>query len=742
MKTGMTMSRLAVMAGLCLGGAFGVLATPPVTSGLKFWVDASDASSVTTNASGLVSQWNDLSGTGNHVTQATDSQKPLYNRTGLDGKPSLSFNSSNVLVRSAGLCYSNHTVFLVAKATAFSENDMLGSGGTAAGDTLIMHYKVGVNTVFRGHYWNASGTAITKDSAINTTVSVPLVYEQRLTDTALELFRNGVRDFIMPFSGSFSANKKSVVLGCRTAGGTNGKCFAGELSEVLIYERALSDAERAQVEAYLGSKWTVSYDTVQATPVTTGLKFRVDASARQSILTNADGTVCQWRDLSGNGYHLQQRSVVSNQPSYNPAGYCGKPALSFNGTNVLVTTASTINYSNHTVFVVAKATDTTATAGQGNDLLGANANLATANSVLLNHFNFRYWGTYWPTNNASSIVIASTAAITFAPTLYELRLDDVGMELFRNGMSDGSTPVGARTNILNGVSLGYRTEGIIYDYGFIGQVAEVLVYDRALSAVERVQVESHLTNKWYTAAAASVPVTRNLKFWVDASVTSSIVTAAGKVVRWKGQSETGYYVKQDSATMQPTYNPQGIKWHPSLSFNGTNVMSIPFTAINYSNHTVFVVAQATEVVAASDFLSGGAAGGGSAGETLLMNYQNKFRGHYMPSTTPASWTTLDSTSAAVVKPVIYEQRLDNANLKIYRNGQLDGTSAAITFYTNVLRTVCLGSRSTGGGNNFKGEMSEVLVYDCALTDAERQQVEAYLYAKWLMERRGTQFRVQ
>ena len=219
MKAGMTMSRLTVMAGLCLGGAFGVQATPPVTSGLKFWVDASDASSVTTNASGLVSQWNDLSGTGNHVAQTTDSQKPLYNRVGLDGKPSLSFNSTNVLYNSGSpICYSNHTAFLVAKATAFAENDMLGSGATTAGHILIMHYKVGANTVFRGHYWNASGTAITRDSAINTTVSVPLVYEQRLTDTALELFRNGVRDFIMPFSGSFSANKRSIVLGCRTCG--------------------------------------------------------------------------------------------------------------------------------------------------------------------------------------------------------------------------------------------------------------------------------------------------------------------------------------------------------------------------------------------------------------------------------------------------------------------------------------------------------------------------------------------
>lgn len=729
------MNKIAVMTALCVGGAFGALAAPPVTDGLKFWVDASDASSVTTNAGGLVAQWNDLSGAGNHVAQTETAKKPVFNPAGLDGKPSLSFNSTNVLFKTGSLlCYSNHTAFLVAKATAYTENDMLGSGGTSAGDLLVMHYTVSGNNLFRGHYWGASGVA-TKDSAIKTAVAVPLVYAQRMNGTALEIFRNGTRDAVQPFS-SFSANKKGIVLGCRSAGGSSGKCFAGELSEVLIYERALGEGERAQVEAYLTEKWLMDYDPIAATPVTAGLKFRLDAGVRQTILTNAAGKVIQCLDLSGNGYHLQQHATNAKQPSYTPDGLSGKPALSFNGSNVLVTTASTINYSNHTVFVVAKAKDNTAT---GNDLLGAN--MAVANGFLLNLFSYRYWGTYWPTNStpASSVPLGSTAPVTFGTTLYEQRLDDAGLEVFRNGVSEGSAPVGARTNLLNGVALGYRTEGVINDSGFFGQVAEVLIYDRALSAEERVQVESHLTNKWF-AGDPGVPVSRNLKFRVDASDAASVVTnELGKVSKWWGRGETGYYVTQTTTNKQPTYNPHGLRWRPSLSFNGTHVMSLPFNAINYSNHTLFVVAQATSGSGAKDFLG---SGGTAPGDILLMNYNNKYRGHYFPSTNISAWLSLDSVSPTVLTPVIYGQTFSDTGLRIYRNGVLDNAKTTGLAYTNALRSVILGSRIASGSDYFVGEMSEVLIYDCALTDEERQAVEAYLYEKWLRDRRGTMIRMQ
>jgi len=733
------MNKLAVTTSLCVSTALWALAAPPVTDGLKFWVDASDATSVTTNANGLVSQWNDLSGTGNHVAQAAESAKPVYNPTGLNGKPSLSFNSTNVLYRSGSLlCYSNHTAFLVAEATAFNENDMLGSGGTSAGDILVMHYTTSGNKVFRGHYWAAS-SMVSKDSAVNTTVSNAMVYVHRMGAEGLEILRNSSRDAFQPFSGTLSGNKKGIVLGYRSSGGSPGKCFAGELSEVLIYERALGAAEREQVEAYLTAKWLDAYAAVEAPPVTDGLKFRCDASVLQSVLTDAEGRVIQCRDLSGNGIHLQQKMAgltATNQPVYKTAVLNGKPALVFDRTNVLSTTANTINASNHTVFVVAKAMDVSSNMQWGNDLVGTKS--AGADAFLLNLRNGFLTGTYWITNDPP-VTLTSATPHTFATTLYEQRLDDAGLEVFKNGVSDGSMLFEGRTNVLVGVSLGYRTEAVYNDYGFIGAIAEVLIYDRALSVGERQQTETYLTNKWFSASANDLPVTRNLKFRVDASDASTVVTTAqGRVSWWSGKGPTEYFARQALPEKQPSYNPHGIRWRPSLSFNGTNVMAFPLNAINYSNHTVFVVAQAASGNSAKDILG---SGGTAPGDILLMNYQNKFRGHYFPGTNIAAWISLDSLSPTVLTPVIYTQLFSDTALRIYRNGILDNTKTAGLSYTNVLRAVTLGSRQASGSDYFVGEMSEVLIYDCALTDEERQQVEVYLYAKWLRDRRGTLIRM-
>lgn len=391
--------------------------------------------------------------------------------------------------------------------------------------------------------------------------------------------------------------------------------------------------------------------------------------------------------------------------------------------------------------MVAKATDVTDDGTRGNDIVGARA--ASAGGFALNLRNGLMTGSYWITNDPPAAA-TGLAPFTFSPTLFGQRLDDTGLALFRNGIPDGSAAFSGRTNALVGVSVGYRSEWVSPYYGFIGEISEVLIYDRALSAEERMQVETHLTNKWFTVPAADgLPVTRDLKFRVDASDASSVVTTAlGRVSRWSGKGPTEYSARQTLAERQPAYKPDGLRWRPSLSFNGTNVLSMPVNAINYSNHTVFVVAQAAETSGSRDFLGSGGTG---PGYILLMNNINKYRGHYWASDDSAGSFWLDSVSPAVLTPVIYGQTLSDTGFRIYRNGALDNERTAGLLYTNVLRGVTLGYRYHAGvgnfGSAFKGELSEVLIYDRALTDEERQAVEAYLYEKWLKDRRGTLIRM-
>jgi hypothetical protein len=65
--------------------------TPLLISGLRVWLDASDAATVTLNGSN-VSQLSDKSGNNNHAKQTSASVQPVYSASGINGKGCLLYN--------------------------------------------------------------------------------------------------------------------------------------------------------------------------------------------------------------------------------------------------------------------------------------------------------------------------------------------------------------------------------------------------------------------------------------------------------------------------------------------------------------------------------------------------------------------------------------------------------------------------------------------------------------------------
>lgn len=59
-----------------------------------------------------------------------------------------------------------------------------------------------------------------------------------------------------------------------------------------------------------------------------------------STITLNESTVSEWRDKSGNGRHASQ-ATVANQPTYQATGFNGKPMLTFDGVNDILSIAST-----------------------------------------------------------------------------------------------------------------------------------------------------------------------------------------------------------------------------------------------------------------------------------------------------------------------------------------------------------------------------------------------------------------
>ena len=66
------------------------------------WLDAAVDSTVI-QSNGLVSQWMDRSGNGNHATQTSSSVMPTYLATGMSGFPAINFSSDKLLFPSLNM---------------------------------------------------------------------------------------------------------------------------------------------------------------------------------------------------------------------------------------------------------------------------------------------------------------------------------------------------------------------------------------------------------------------------------------------------------------------------------------------------------------------------------------------------------------------------------------------------------------------------------------------------------------
>jgi hypothetical protein len=79
----------------------------PITNGLMLWLDASDASTIT-SSSGSVSEWRDKSSNSWHVSQATSADQPKIGLELINNKNVITFNnSSQILLNSSNNLFQN-----------------------------------------------------------------------------------------------------------------------------------------------------------------------------------------------------------------------------------------------------------------------------------------------------------------------------------------------------------------------------------------------------------------------------------------------------------------------------------------------------------------------------------------------------------------------------------------------------------------------------------------------------------
>ena len=227
------------------------------TADLEFWVRA-DAG-VTKDGSNYVTSWADQTPSSTEFA-GPDGTQPLWVSGALGGKPVIRFDGNDRLwnnrFATANPIQGNEiTAFMVANRSAVSVNT---SAATFIQNGQARDYNNTPSFVMA--YEGTGGTTLQtyRNSGLSTAShpgnASPYIFATTFDGANNTAFLNGAPQGAVAGSGAFDVDH--IVIGQRyDLGFSNG--YVGDIAELIVYDRALSAAERNQVGAYLSDKYGI-----------------------------------------------------------------------------------------------------------------------------------------------------------------------------------------------------------------------------------------------------------------------------------------------------------------------------------------------------------------------------------------------------------------------------------------------------------------------------------------------------
>jgi hypothetical protein len=218
-------------------------------------------------------------------------------------------------------------------------------------------------------------------------------------------------------------------------------------------------------------------------------------SADQGV-THSSGAVSQWNDLSGNAHHLVQATGTA-QPTYSATSFNAKPGITFDGT---------ADFMSKTSFALGATTDLTA-------LIVLNiADVTTLSDRFLVYVGTGQANDYDNTASAALVTINPSAGQctafagsvrgvvpVSASTNYRLvsRYDGANHTMYRNNVA-GTTVATVPSYTSPGTfGVGAAWVGGSFNQAFgAATIAEILLYDSALSTGDMNALDAYLVAKW------------------------------------------------------------------------------------------------------------------------------------------------------------------------------------------------------------------------------------------------------
>lgn len=233
--------------------------TPASLESLIFWVSAD---SITGKASGdTLYRWDDLSGRGANLLQATASSKPVYRADSLNGKPCVVFDGSNDVMASAINLQNDSnvvTILIVAalhKPAAASIIIEGASNSYYVGASVVTPRSLGfaLRNLTRSSYLREHSTSVGITATAlycrgrKTFADAPYSWVSLGADSSSSVtFDNYTAPGLFPPS--------TLAVGARSAGALQSAC---SIYEIAIYKRYLSEDDISSLRAYVLAKYGI-----------------------------------------------------------------------------------------------------------------------------------------------------------------------------------------------------------------------------------------------------------------------------------------------------------------------------------------------------------------------------------------------------------------------------------------------------------------------------------------------------
>ncbi len=222
----------------------------------------------------------------------------------------------------------------------------------------------------------------------------------------------------------------------------------------------------------------------------------------------------------------------------------------------------------------------------------------------------------------------------------------------------------------------------------------------------------------------ALPAQENLLVWLRAD--AGLELEGTNVVSWTDQSRNGFVFRPSGVTTQPTWVANSTSGVPALRFNSSSTPRlIGNLDRTLSNATIFTVARYLNNSAGARYIY---AFGTRDFSGLMMTLAREGGDdvfHYDGAAQRTALNTVPGTGFRVFSQVFGEGGPDRHRLAVDGRTVIESRTTVGRAYSAVATNVVLGKYVTAT-YGFTGDLAEWIVYDRALSPAERFEVEEYL----------------